>query len=63
LPIASLWLPEGGGSGSLIIDPAHFHSGKVFLVEGIEGEKYIRLGHPLAHSEGWMHVTAELVKA
>jgi hypothetical protein len=63
LPIASLWLPEAGGSGSLIIDPAHFHSGKVFLVEGIEGEKYIRLGHPLEHSEGWMHVTAELVKA
>jgi len=62
LPIASLWLPEAGGSGSLIIDPAHFHSGKVFLVEGIEGEKYIRLGHPLEHSEGWMHVTADLVK-
>jgi len=61
LPIASLWLPVATDSGSLIIDPAHFHSGKVFLVEGIEGQKYIRLGHPLEHSEGWMHVTAELV--
>jgi cyclic-di-GMP-binding protein len=62
LPIASLWLPVAAGSGSLIIDPAHFQSGKVFMVEGIEGEKYIRLGHPLEHSEGWMHVTAELVQ-
>lgn len=62
LPIASLWLPVATGSGSLIIDPAHFQSGKVFAVEGIDGEKYIRLGHPLEHSEGWMHVTAELVQ-
>jgi len=63
LPIASLWLHDASGSGKLIIDPAHFHPGRLFLVEGIQGHKYLTLGQPIEHSEGWMYVGAELVNS
>jgi len=61
LPHASLWLSDSTGADSVIIDPVHFMPGKVFQVHGVPERKFIALGSPIEHCEGWMRVTAELV--
>jgi len=57
MPHASLWL--GSDPDSLVIDPVHFTPGKVFEVRGAAERKFVALGNPLEHSEGWMRVIAE----
>lgn len=57
LPIASILLNVSEGESSLVIDPAHFQPGRIFRVEGMGEVKYVALGRPLEHSEGWMHIT------
>jgi hypothetical protein len=59
LPHASLWLDST--PNSMVIDPVHFTPGKVLEVHGIAERKFIALGTPIEHSEGWMRVTAEPV--
>jgi cyclic-di-GMP-binding protein len=61
LPHASLWLSDSTGADSVIIDPVHFMPGKVFQVHGVPERKFIALGSPIEHCEGWMRVTAEPV--
>jgi len=61
LPHASLWLACGTGADSVIIDPVHFMPGKVFQVHGIPERKFIALGNPIEHSEGWMRALVEPV--
>lgn len=62
LPYASLWLASGGGD-SVIIDPVHFILSQVFQVHGMPGRKFIALGNPIEHSEGWMRAIAEPVSS
>jgi hypothetical protein len=59
IPHPSLWLEST--PSSLVIDPVHFAPGKVFEVHGATERKFIALGNPLEHSEGWMRVVAEPV--
>ncbi|MHB1186855.1 hypothetical protein [Thiobacillus sp.] len=59
LPHPSLWL--GSAPNSVVIDPVHFTPGKVFEVHGATERKFIALGTPVEHSEGWMRVIAEPV--
>jgi hypothetical protein len=59
IPHPSLWLEST--PSSLVIDPVHFAPGKVFEVHGAMERKFIALGNPLEHSEGWMRVVAEPV--
>jgi len=61
VPHASLWLACTTGTESVIIDPVHFVPGKVFQVDGVPGRKFIALGNPIEHCEGWMRVVAEPV--
>jgi hypothetical protein len=61
LPHPSLWLAGSGGADSLVIDPVHFMPGKVFQVHGTPEPKFIALGSPIEHSEGWLHVAIEPV--
>lgn len=56
LPFVSLWLGDQNGRATLIIDPAHYKSGKVLELEGIEGIPWISLGSPVERGEGWMRV-------
>jgi len=63
LPHPSLWLTGSGGADSLVIDPVHFMPGKVFQVHGTPEPKFIALGTPIEHSEGWLHVAIEPVKS
>ncbi len=59
MPHPSLWL--GSDPNSIVIDPVHFTPGKVFEVHDATERKFIALGNPLEHSEGWMRVIAEPV--
>jgi len=61
LPHACLWL--GGEPNSVLIDPIHFTSGKVFQVHGIPERKFVALGNQIEHSEGWMRVIVEPVNS
>ena len=61
LPHASLWL--GGEPDSVLIDPIHFTSGKVFQVHGIPERRFVALGNQIEHSEGWMRVIVEPVNS
>ena len=61
LPHASLWLTGSAAADSIVIDPVHFMPGKVFQVHGTPERKFIALGSPIEHSEGWLHVVAEPV--
>ena len=63
LPHASLWLAGDNGADSVIIDPVHFTPGKVLQVHGTPERKFIALGNPLEHSEGWMRVAVEPVNS
>jgi hypothetical protein len=63
LPHASLWLTRDNGADSMIIDPVHFTPGKVLQVHGTPERKFIALGNPLEHSEGWMRVAVEPVSS
>lgn len=63
LPHASLWLAGENGSDSVIIDPVHFAPGKVLQVHGTPERKFIALGTPLEHSEGWMRVAVDPVNS
>ncbi|MFZ3176022.1 MAG: hypothetical protein WA146_14095 [Thiobacillus sp.] len=63
LPYASLWLASSGGGDSVIIDPVHFILSQVFQVHGMPGRKFIALGNPIEHSEGWMRAIAEPVSS
>ncbi len=58
-PRPGLWLNGSPRTPSLIIDPVDFMSGKVFQIQGTEDLQFITMGHPIEHSEGWIHVTAE----
>jgi hypothetical protein len=62
LPIPGVWLANSGSDGSLIIDPALFYPGRVFKVDGMGERKYVALGRPHEHSEGWMHVSCTPVE-
>ena len=59
LPLSSLWLAGSAGTGSVLIDPVNFATGKVFQVHGALERKFITLGKPIEHGEGWMHVAIE----
>lgn len=61
LPHAALWLTDGTGAASVIIDPVHFMLGKVFQIQGVPERKFIALGNPIERSEGWMRATADPV--
>ena len=61
LPHAGLWLTDGAGAASVIIDPVHFTLGKVFQIQGVPERKFIALGNPIERSEGWMRVAADPV--
>jgi len=61
LPHACLWL--AGDPNSVMIDPVHFMLGKVFQVQGMAECKFIALGNPIEHSEGWMRVSVEPVNS
>lgn len=63
LPHPSLWLTDSAGADSIVIDPVHFMPGKVFQVHGTPERKFIALGSPIEHSEGWLHVVAEPVNS
>ncbi|MHB1213427.1 MAG: hypothetical protein ACYCY9_00425 [Thiobacillus sp.] len=63
LPHACLWLAGNAGPDSVVIDPVHFMPGKVFQVHGATERKFISLGSPIEHSEGWLHVVAETVNS
>ena len=63
LPHPSLWLTDSTGADSIVIDPVHFMPGKVFQVHGAPERKFIALGSPIEHSEGWLHVAAEPVNS
>lgn len=63
LPHASLWLAGDNGADSVIIDPVHFTPGKVLQVHGTPERKFIALGNPLEHSEGWMRVAVDPVNS
>ena len=47
----------------MIIDPVHFMPSQVFQVHGIPERKFIALGNPIDHSEGWMRAIAEPVSS
>jgi hypothetical protein len=59
MPHPGLWLDSD--PISIVIDPVHFTPGKVFEVHGAMARKFIALGTPLEHSEGWMRVIADPV--
>ncbi|PKO66589.1 MAG: hypothetical protein CVU23_07390, partial [Betaproteobacteria bacterium HGW-Betaproteobacteria-17] len=61
LPHPSLWLTSNDGADSLVIDPVHYMPGKVFQVHDTPEPKFISLGSPIEHSEGWLHVAIEPV--
>ena len=61
LPHACLWL--GSDPNSVIIDPIHFTPGKIFQAHGIPERKFIALGNPIEHSEGWMRDIVESVNS
>jgi hypothetical protein len=63
LPHASLWLAGNAGTDSVIIDPVHFMPSQVFQVHGIPERKFVALGNPIEHSEGWMRAIAEPVSS
>ncbi|MFZ3040565.1 MAG: hypothetical protein WA108_02050 [Thiobacillus sp.] len=63
LPHASLWLTDSAAADSIVIDPVHFMPGKVFQVHGTPERKFIALGSPIEHSEGWIHVSVEPVNS
>jgi len=60
LPHACLWLASSSGD-SVIIDPVHFMPGKIFQIHGMPVHKFIALGNPMEHSEGWMRVIVDPV--
>ncbi|HWR77905.1 MAG TPA: hypothetical protein VN283_11955 [Thiobacillus sp.] len=61
LPHACLWL--AGDPNSVMMDPIHFKTGKVFQVHGMPERKFIALGNPIEHSEGWIRVIVEPVNS
>ena len=61
LPSSCLLLPGSGGGHSIILDPAHYLSGKVCQINGDPKLKLIALGKPIEHGEGWIRVAAEPV--
>ena len=61
LPHASLWLAGSAGTDSVILDPVHFAPGKIFQIHGAPERKFIALGNPIEHCEGWIRVVAEPV--
>lgn len=63
LPHASLWLTSSTGADSVIIDPVHFMPGKTYQVHGIPERKFIALGNPVEHSEGWMRALVEPISS
>lgn len=58
---SGLLLTDNDGSHSLILDPAHYLSGKVCRINGIPNLNLIALDKPIEHSEGWIHVVVEAV--
>ncbi len=63
LPHPSLWLAGNSGADTAIIDPVLYAPGKVFQVHGTPERKFIALGSPLEHSEGWMRVAIDPVSS
>jgi len=63
LPHASLWLAGNAGTDSVIIDPVYFMPSQVFQVHGMPERKFITLGNPIEHSEGWMRAITEPVNS
>ncbi len=61
LPQASLWMANGDGTDSVVIDPVHYMPGKIFQVHGIADHAFIALGKPMDRSEGWIRVMADPV--
>jgi len=59
LPHASLRLDSV--PNSVLIDPIHFTPGKIFKVHGKSESRFIALGNPIEHCEGWMRVIVEPV--
>jgi hypothetical protein len=60
VPHSALWLAgQGDASPSMVIDPVHFMSGKLFQILGVPDRTLIALGKPVERSEGWIRVTVE----
>jgi hypothetical protein len=56
---ASLWLGNGSGQESVVIDPVAFIPGRAFHIHGEPDVKKISLGKPIDRSEGWIRVAVE----
>ena len=56
---ASLWLGNGNGQESVVIDPVNFIPGRAFQIHGVSEIRKISLGKPIDRSEGWIRVAVE----